>query len=185
MQRLRTNANLLLFIFGANLVLFIAPTSVASLSVKVNNDIVINQQRKAFQVVRVSDITKTAADDGDDKTELITYQSINHASNVISDEDTSVTDSRLYEITVHSLENPRKNFIQLISTISINSCHEGNNTSLPAWKIDKSLSEGKFRLKINHAKELAWHTLYLCVFDDDARIFRHLGENSLLKIDDG
>lgn len=168
MQRLRTNETLLMFIFGAYLL--IAPSVVTSYRI---DDNLVKHFRN---VVQLSDITASVTDD--DTKSLITYQPINH-SKAISDEEGK--DWRLFEITVTGFG---VDSIFLISTQHEVSCQE--NSSLPAWKIDKRGSdEGKFRLKINHATRLAGKTLYLCVRNESSQQFQHLGSKSRFYIDSG
>lgn len=168
MQRLRTNETLLMFFFGAYLL--IAPSVVTSY--RVDDDI----EKHFRNVVQLSDITASAVDD--DIKSLITYQPINH-SKAISDEEGK--EWRLFEITVNGFG---VDSILLISTQYEDSCRE--NSSLPAWKIDKRGSdEGKFRLKINHATPLAGKTLYLCVRNESSEQFQHLGSKSRFYIDVG
>lgn len=181
MQRLRTNATLMLFIFGASLI-----AAAPSVDTAAKIDFSANSLQIKFHnvrnVVSISDITSRTEDD--EKNALITYQPINHDSETISDanDDMLVGDSRLYDVKATGFDGTDANPIHLISTLSKDSCGE-NLTLLPAWKIDKHTSEGKFRLKINHAKELPGVTLFLCVFDDTTGQFWHLGDNSRLHVD--
>lgn len=180
MQRLRTNGTLLMFILGAHLT-FIAPSVITSYKIDdsaINPEKIFHNERN---VVQLSDITSRANDD--DKKSLITYQQINHTKAISEDEDW-----RLYEITLHGFNGigGEDASILLISTQNKDSCQENSATQLPAWKIDKRVSgEGKFRLKINHAKQLAGKTLYLCVFDESSRQFQHFGDESRFFIDSG
>lgn len=177
MQRLRTKARLLMFIFGAQLI--VAPYIVASFKIDNNSIDIKNTINKKRSVVGISDITSRASDD---KESLITYQQlINHDSNSISDADIKTEDSRLFEIMFEGFGKSDVNSIHVISTLSKDSC-QVNSSSLPAWKIDKSGTERKFRLKINHAKPLRGKTLYFCVFDGNSGEFQHLGELSALQI---
>lgn len=159
-----------MFIICANLE-FVAPHSMKS------EDTLRTTFHNKRNVIRVIDVTFGAKDD---KGSLITYQSFNQDSKVISDEE----NSRLYEITVNGFDDAFPNSKCLISsTFSQDSCDEEISTSLPAWKIDKGASDGKFRLKINQAKKLAQRTLFLCVFDEISGKFQHLGNDSQLYID--
>jgi hypothetical protein len=185
MQRLRTNGTLLMFIFGAHLI-FTAPFVVTSYKIDdsaINLEKVFHNERN---VVQLSDITARANDD--DKKSLITYQPINHTK-ATSEEDDS--DWRLFEITVigfRDIGDSKSDSVLLISTQQKNSCHyeENSSTQFPAWKIDKSVSgEAKFRLKINHAKQLAGKTFYLCAFDESSGQFQHFGNKSRFFIDSG
>lgn len=168
MKRSRTNFLLLLFTFGANLK-FVAPNSIKS------EDTLGSTFHNRNVVQSIADITSVAKDDKD---LLITYQPINQDSQVISDED-----SRVYEITASGFDACANSKCLISSTFSPNSCVEETSPSLPAWKIDKGASEGKFRLKINQAKLLAQRTLFLCVSDEISGSFRHLGHDSRLYID--
>jgi hypothetical protein len=185
MQRLRTNGTLLvlMFIFGAHLI-FIAPSVVTSYKIDdnaINLEKVFRNERNVLQLI---DVTTRANDD--DKKSLITYQPINQPKAISEDEDW-----RLYEITVNGFSEiggSEGDSILLISTQhkESESCQENSSTQFPAWKIDKSVSgEGKFRLKINHTKELAGKTLYLCFFNESSKQFEHFGNESRFFIDSG
>lgn len=163
MQKLRTYGTLLMFFFGAILI-FIAAPSVETYKI----DDSVNNLEKAFHIVQISDITTRANDD--DIKSLITYQSINH-SNATSDEDW-----RLFKIDLDDIQR-RDDDVLLISTPN-DLCRE--NSTLPAWKIDKSV--GSFLVKINHAKQFEGKTLYLCYYDEATGQFQHFGHESRFTI---
>jgi hypothetical protein len=161
MQRLRTHGTLL-FIFGAILVFIAAPVE----SLKVDER--VNSLEKAFHI---RDITTKAADD--DKKALITYQQINRKP--ISDANDE--DVRIYEINLGDTGGQTGEAL-LIATPFQEACRE--NSSLPSWKIDKSV--GNFLVKINHAKEFAGKTFFLCLGDVASGSFKHFGDESKFSI---
>lgn len=168
MQRSRTKDYLLLvIIFGACL----AASHVVA-SPRPNALASFHSERR---VVHISDITTRAYDDRD---QLITYQPINQAPNLIND----IGGSRLIEIAVIGFEDADVRPISLISSLAEDSCDE-NSPELLAWKIDKRVSEGKVRLEINQASWLTGKTLFLCVFDEASGEFHRLGGRSSLHID--
>lgn len=173
MQKSRTT---LLFILGAYLV-FIAPTLVTSLQIEnsvVDREKLFHNKRDLVRVEHIKDVSSKAHDD---KSSVITYQQIDQAPKAISDEDSQ--ESRLYEIKVDGLDDAVSNSTLLLSsTSSKDHCEENSSSSLPSWKIDKGTSEGKIRLRINYAKRLVGKTLFLCVRNEAATIFRHMGESS-------
>jgi hypothetical protein len=185
MQRIRTNGTLLvlMFIFGAHLI-FTAPSVVTSYKIDDNLEKVFRNERNVVQLI---DVTARANDD--DKKSLITYQQINQPKAISKDKADVAEDWRLYEITVEGFSkigSGEGDSILLISTQHKESCQENSSTQFPAWKIDKSVSgEGNFRLKINHAKELAGKTLYLCFFNESSKQFEHFGNESRFFIDSG
>jgi hypothetical protein len=164
MQRLRTNGTLLMFIFGAILSFITAP---AVVSYKIDER--VNNLEKAFHI---RDITAEA--DENFVKSLITYQQINH-SKAISDE--SDEDWRLYEIHLGDIRDRAGNAV-LQATPSEKSCEE--SSTLPAWKIDKSV--GKFLVKINHAKQFAGKTFFLCYRDEATGHSNHFGNESRFSI---
>lgn len=176
----RTRAKLFLVIFSAFLVR--AAPSVGSPFEIDKNSIGLHESfRIKCSVVHISDITTSRA--SDDKNSLITYQPINHASNSMSNDGKEVInndeDFGLFEITLEGF--PTSDVLLLRSTLSEESCQE-NSLSLPAWKIDTSVSGKKFRVRINHAQELTGKSLFLCAFDEDSSKFQHLGEQSSFQV---
>lgn len=172
MQRSRTK-ELLLFIFGAHLI-FAAPSVVTSYKLDGNANGYSQTSHNKRNVLQLIDITER----NDDNNLLITYQPINQAAPNV----TSIGDSgaKLIEITVDGFDvGSDSGLTHLISTPSNDSCRE--NALLPAWKIDSN--EGKFRLRINHAEQLAGRVLFLCVYDESEQKFVHLGDSSRFTID--
>lgn len=177
-----TNGTLLMFIFGAYFLISLsAPYVVTSYKI---DDSVINLEKVFRNDVQLSDITARATDD--DTKSLITYQPINQPKAISAEEAKVVEGWRLFELKVNGFKDigGKGDSLLLISTPDKDSCRE--NSTLPAWKIDKRVSqEGKFRLKINHAKQLAGNTFYLCYLNESSGQFQHFGNKSRFSIDIG
>lgn len=175
----RTREKLFLVIFSAFLVC-VAPSVGSPFAIDKNSISLQKSFHNKCKVVHISDVTTSRA--SDDKNSLMSYQPINHASNSMSSDEKEVMKDEgfgLYEIT---LEGFRKSGVLFLrSTLSAESCQE-NSLSLPAWKIDTSVSGEKFRVRINHAQELTGKSLFLCAFDDDSGKFQHLGEHSIFQV---
>lgn len=174
-----------MFIFGAYLVFLTAPSVVTSFKIDDSGTKLEKVFRNERNVVQLSDITARAFDD-DTKSLLITYQQIKTISDDVEEAKVAVEDWRLFELTVNALNElgGKSDSLLLISTPFEDSCRE--NSTLPAWKIDKRVSvEGKFRLKINHAKALAGNSFYLCYLDESSGEFKHFGNESRFVINSG
>lgn len=173
MQKLRTKAKFWLFIIGVIFSLS-APLSVKSFKV----DTFSKRSLHNLRYVHISEIFERT---DDDNTSLITYQSIDQASDETPDKETENQNAfRLFEVTISGFDDASDT--TLISTLSDVSCEESWLSKLPAWKINKTVGE-TFRLRVNHAEQLDEKTLFLCLFDNQSRTFKHLGNDSRLQID--
>lgn len=166
MQRSRTT---LLFISVVQLI-FIGPSIVTSLKLDSSAINLVKAFHSERTVVHISDVTSEV---NTDKSQLITtYQpTIDHqASSGIKNE------TRLFEITVTGFDDDHTYLIS--STDSEDSCQSKNSSAFPAWKIDKGVNGGNFRLKINEAERLTGKMLFLCVWNDGLGKFEHFGKTS-------
>lgn len=175
MKKSKTKVELLLFIFGARLI-FIAPSE----SLRIDNRVIDFEKASRDKVnidVHIKDIS-SAADDNS-VNELITYQPINQTSSGISD-GRKEENLRLLEISLSNFGDADATFLHLITTLANDSCEEESSPALPAWKIDKRVSGGTFRVEINQAESFVGKALFLCIRDEKSGELQHLGANSAI-----
>lgn len=166
MLDLRTTGSVLLILLGANIISISKKCAVSSFKI----DERVNTPEKAFHI---RDVT-AEVDDNSEKS-LITYQQINHLKPLSDDND---DDWRLFEIKFTDIAFGGEGIDLLIATPSAESCEE--SSSRPAWKIDKSV--GNFLVKINHAKQFAGKTFFLCSKDEATGQWKHFGNESRFSI---
>lgn len=176
MQNLKTKLELLLFRFGALLIL-IAPSE----SLRIDNR-VIGYETESRNKIDIDVHIKEIPSSANDINELISYQSIDQASTVIGDE-RKKENPKILEISLNGFHDADVTFFHLITTLANDSCEENILLTLPSWKIDKRVSGETFRVKINRAETFAGQTLFLCVSDENSGEFQHLGANSAIHFD--